>query len=284
MKMPFHKILFSLIIFGVISGHAFAQHDFLSSAEIRSKKSKFKKVCDRTDVVSAKVLKEYGAMFVAGDSVTIPTKCVFENEDQVTKFQGALELSTVNIAGTKITLQKGAMTALLDAINAAKDKGISITPRGGSIAGLRNYGDTLRLWNSRFYPALDHWTARGKISKDDSKAARAFAAHEQVPKVLEWEKQSIWFSTNFDRSILSSVAAPGTSQHLSGLALDVSQFADARVRAILREFWWFQTVEDDTPHFTYLGRPEEELENFGLISKSKNGYKFWVPAIPVALR
>ena len=100
---------------------------------------------------------------------------------------------------------------------------------------------------------------------------------EQVREVLNLEKRGLWFSKDLSKSILYSVAAPGTSQHISMLALDVTQFADARVRRILANHGWFQTVKSDQPHFTYLGRMEKELPQLGLRSVTIGAQVFWIP-------
>ena len=255
---------------------------YLKAAAERSRlseKSFNSRVCDhKNDAVAARVLREYGAVFVASEDILVPAKCVFENGIAVTEFQSRTKLANQRFGTTDITLQAGAMDSLNAAIKDATAAGLKITPRGGSIAGLRSYEDTVRLWNSRFNPALAYWEGRGKIAKADADAAKKLTAYEQVPLVLKWEQSGYWFSTGFSRTILSSVAAPGTSQHLFGLALDVTEFANPRVRAILNKHGWFQTVADDTPHFTYLGRAEEDLPKYGLISVEKNSYKFWIPA------
>lgn len=249
----------------------------------RPKDHDFTSVCDlANDPVALRVLREYGAFFVAADSVKVPPRCVFKDEEEVSEFHSGIELSTANFGGTEITLQTGAMASLLEAVQLAAAEKVKLTPLDGSIAGLRTYSDTERLWNSRFYPALDHWQRRGRIAKEAADAARELSAFEQVPLALSWESKGMWFSTGLNRSILTSVAAPGTSQHLSGLALDIVQYRDQRVRSIMNSVGWFQTVIDDEPHFTYLGLPETELSRRGLISRVKNGYKFWVPGIPAS--
>lgn len=231
------------------------------------------------DPIAGRVFREYGSVFIAADLVTVPNRCVFEDEDSVADLQKLAKLSTAKIVNVEITLQAEAMRALLGAIEEATSARLRITPLDGTIAGTRNYQDTVRLWDSRFYRALEHWQRRGRIAKADADAARLLTAYEQVPLVLKWEEHRIWFSTGFNRSILTSVAAPGTSQHLSGLAFDIVEYSNTRVRTIMNKHGWFQTVLSDEPHFTFLGHAETDLPKFGLISKRKNGYKFWVPAI-----
>ena len=94
---------------------------------------------------------------------------------------------------------------------------------------------------------------------------------------MRWEENDLYFSKDFRKSILYSVAAPGASQHIFLLALDVQQFGNPKVREILAKYGWFQTVKSDAPHFTYLGVAEENLPALGLRSEWIGGQKFWVP-------
>lgn len=245
---------------------------------------------DLIQEVSSRVLRDYGAIFI-GDNSSMAgyrfrtngkflAQCVFNNEAEVAAYQGSLEVSEATVAGTRIRLSKDAMTALINARTEASSKGMSITPRGGSVAAGRNYADTERLWKSRFNPGLAYWTKRGRISAAEAKQASAMATTQQVAKVLKWEAEGIYFSTDFSKSILYSVAAPGASQHLFLLALDVAEFGNKDVRAILAKHGWFQTVYSDLPHFTYLGPlSREELMRRGLVSKMQGGQEFWIPNI-----
>ncbi|HEX8736765.1 MAG TPA: hypothetical protein VF721_15645, partial [Pyrinomonadaceae bacterium] len=141
----------------------------------------------------------------------------------------------------------------------------------------RSYTQTVELWASRVNPALTHWVGKGKISPQEAERIKALSPTAQVAEVLRLEEQGIYFSKDLSKSILYSVAAPGTSQHLSLLALDVEQFANPNVREILARHGWFQTVQSDLPHFTYLGLKETELPASGLKAVFFNGQKFWIP-------
>lgn len=229
-----------------------------------------------SDPVARRVFKDYGAMFVAAAEIAFPAKCVFDSEAEVINFQKMAESESFVIGGKTVTLQKAAMESLKAAAAAAAVRKLSITPRGSS-ASRRGYADTLRIWKTRFEPALNHWVRKKKISAEDAQKARAMATREQVERVMEWEGDGLWFNTNFNRSIFSSVAAPGTSQHLAMIALDVSEFADKNVREILNSHGWFQTIIDDTPHFTYLGLKEDVLPSRGLRAEWRGGLKFWIP-------
>ncbi len=229
-----------------------------------------------TDSVARRVFIEYGAIFVADNDVRFPTKCIFEDENQVQIFQNNSQPKTSVIGGISITLQEPAMNALLNAQKEAVKQNLRITPRGGSIGGRRSYEDTAKLWNSRFYPALNYWTEKGKIKPKEAETAKRMPIHEQIAQVLEWENKNLYFSKDFSKSILFSVAAPGASQHIFMLALDVEQFANLQVRNILAKHGWFQTVKSDFPHFTYLGVKEGNLPQLGLKPLLIDGHKFWL--------
>jgi hypothetical protein len=236
------------------------------------------KVCPiDKDSVANRVFTDYGAIFISENGVVFPFKCVFEDESEVSNYQKNAKPKSANIGGVTIELQEPAMNALLKAVEQAKKENLRISPRGGATAAKRSYADTSRLWDSRFYPALNYWVGKGKISRQAAEAAKLMSIKEQVAQVLEWESKRLWFSTDFSKSILYSVAAPGASQHIFMLALDVEQFSNKRVREILADNGWFQTVKSDLPHFTYLGLESKDLEKKGLKLVPSGGQQFWIP-------
>ena len=171
------------------------------------------------------------------------------------------------------------MKALLKAREQANKEGLDITPRDGSEAARRNYEDSVRLWNTRFLPALDHWMGQGRLTAEQAARLRTLPLREQTAAVLELEKSEIYFSKDRTKSILYSVAAPGTSQHIAMLAFDVIEFQDPGVRAILAKHGWFQTVVSDHPHFTFLGLKEQDLPKHGLKNVVVDGQTFWIPNV-----
>jgi hypothetical protein len=236
-------------------------------------------ICPDNDVVAWRVLHDYGAMFVGSDDILPPSACVFTSEEQVSKFQSAAGVSAATIGDAVIELQPAAMRALVTARAAARVEGLDITPRDGAEAARRSYADTVRLWNSRFLPALDHWTKVGRLKSEEADRLRTLPIDRQVPEVLELEKQGIFFSKDLSKSVLYSIAAPGTSQHIAMLAFDANEFLDARVREIMAEQGWFQTVLSDLPHFTFLGLKETQLPPRGLKPVEVNNQKFWIPDV-----
>ena len=247
-------------------------------------------ICDLSDPVANRVFRDYGAMFVGKDDIFAGFRlirddekirffvnCVFRDEREVNSYQTSIRTKAANIGGTNIELREDAMEALLEAIEDGREKGVRISPRGGSIGARRSFADTARLWDSRFYPALTYWVGKGRISRQAAESAKTMSIPEQVEQVLEWESKNLWFSKDLSKSILYSVAAPGASQHIFMVALDVEQYANPQVRKILAEHGWFQTVLSDLPHFTYLGVDEDELPELGLEAKFSGGQKFWVP-------
>jgi hypothetical protein len=237
-------------------------------------------MCPDGNVVARRVLHDYGAMFVAAANVLPPPVCVFTSEAGVQQFQKTAGFAAATIGDATIELQPAATAALLRAREVAHAEGLDITPRDGAEAARRSYADTVRLWNSRFLPALDHWLAAGRLTHEQVQRLKALPIDEQVLQVLELEKDGIFFSKDLSKSVLYSIAAPGTSQHVAMLAFDVNEFFVARVREILAAEGWFQTVLSDLPHFTFLGLKEDELPDRGLKAVVTGGQKFWIPDVP----
>ena len=234
-------------------------------------------VCDLADPGARRLLAEYGAMYVAAETVRVPPACAFRGEPEVEAFQRAVEPAAADFGGTPVELQRAALAALVAAREEARREGFDITPRGGREAARRSFADTVRLWDSRLGPALTHWVECGCLDGAEAAGLRSLARGEQLARVLEFEARGVYFSKCLTKSILYSVAAPGASQHLALLAFDVQEFTDARVREILARRGWFQTVRSDLPHFTYLGVGEEELPRLGLKRIDEDGQIFWVP-------
>lgn len=236
-------------------------------------------ICPPHDQVARRVLHDYGAMFVGSENILPPPLCIFTSEDQVTRFQKAAGRAAATIGDAVIELQPAAMSALLKARATARAEGLGISPRDGAEAARRSYADTVRLWNSRFLPALDHWTRAERLSEQQAERLRGLPIHEQVPEVLELEQEGIFFSKDLSKSVLYSIAAPGTSQHIAMLAFDANECFDQRVREILAHHGWFQTVLSDLPHFTFLGLEEKELPGRGLRNVEVDGQSFWIPDV-----
>ncbi len=246
---------------------------------LKKRKLKIDSICPTTDVVARRILEEYGAIFLAVKKVTPPPVCVFTAEEQVTRFQEAAGFTRETIADAEIELQPEAMKALLKARAEAQEENLEVTPRGGAEAARRNYEDTLRLWDTRFLPALEYWLGQGRITAEQVLRLRNLPLHDQIAEVLELEKSGLFFSKDLSKSILYSIAAPGTSQHVAMLALDVTEFDNPRVREILAKHGWFQTVLSDLPHFTFLGLKQKDLPKHGLKSVEADGQIFWIPNV-----
>lgn len=246
---------------------------------LKKRKVNLESICPSSDLVSRRILEEYGAVYVASRKVLPPPVCIFTDEDQVTKFQEDAGVGAELIGFDEIELQPEALKQLVKARKAAEKEGLPITPRDGAEAARRNYEDSVRLWNSRFQPALDYWLGKGRLTSEQVDRLRSLSLLQQIAEVLELEKTGIYFSKDLSKSILYSIAAPGTSQHIAMLAFDVNEFENPRVREIMAEHGWFQTVLSDLPHFTFLGLKEKDLPKNGLRSVEVNGQVFWIPNV-----
>lgn len=231
------------------------------------------------DWVAARVFVEYGATYLVDKPGVVPPKCMVESEAELAAIQQFLNSRSANIGGVTVTLQEPALGALLNARRIAERSGLAITPRGGALASSRSYENTVDLWKSRFDPGLNYWVRKNRIKLADAAAARKLSIRKQVEAVLSWEDQGLYFSKDLQKSILYSVAIPGASQHNFMLAIDIEQFANPKVRQIMADNGWFQTVKSDLPHFTYLGLKEADLPKNGLRPVTLKGQKFWVPNI-----
>lgn len=246
---------------------------------LKKRKVNIDSVCPPADPVARRILEEYGAVFVADKKVKPPPVCVFTTEEQVTKFQEEAGFKAEYIAYDYVELQPEALKHLLKAREDAQKEGLDITPRDGAEAARRNYEDSVRLWNSRFEPALDYWLSQGRLTAEQVNRLKGLSLSQQIGEVLELEKTGIYFSKDLSKSILYSIAAPGTSQHIHMLAFDVNEFENPRIREIMAKHGWFQTVLSDLPHFTFLGLKEKDLPKRGLRSVEVNGQVFWIPNV-----
>ena len=246
---------------------------------LKKRKIKLDSICPPADPVSRRILEEYGAIFLANKKVLPPPVCIFTSEEQVTKFQDEAGFEAELIGFDEVELQPEALKQLNRAREEARKEGLDITSRDGAEGARRNYQDSVRLWNSRFEPALDYWLSQGRLTAEQVARLRSLPLSQQIAEVLELEKTGIYFSKDLSKSILYSIAAPGTSQHIAMLAFDVNEFENPRIREIMANHGWFQTVLSDLPHFTFLGLKEKDLPKNGLRSLEINGQVFWIPNV-----
>jgi hypothetical protein len=230
---------------------------------------------DPGDALSLRVLKEYGALFVAR-GVVLPPVVIFPDQNAVAHWQSNLSIEQAELGGVLVRLQSAAMRALMKAREEAFQAHVDISPRGPD-AAQRGYAQTLELWRSRVNPGLQHWVDKGLLSATEAERIRKLPAREQAPEILELEKRGLYFSKGLPKSVLLFVAPPGASQHLSMLAFDVKEHDDPVVRLILEHHGWFQTVRSDLPHFTYLGVKKELLPSLGLKMVRNGDRVFWIP-------
>ena len=238
--------------------------------------------CNTSDATEKRILTEYGAVFLADKKVSIPSRFMFDSESEVTKFQSSVKSLKKNVGGVVIELQEAAMNALLKAADEVKKKNLTLKPRGGTTAARRVFADTVTFWNDRIKSGISHWKANTnskgkKLTEAEGKTLASLSGLAQVKEVLKLETEGFFFSKDKTKTILASVAAPGTSQHLFMLAVDIEEFGNATVRKIMAEHGWFQTAFSDQPHFTFLGLNESVLPSLGLESRTFGGQVFWTP-------
>lgn len=183
------------------------------------------------------LLRSYGAVFVNPDiGIKLPPKDIFANEQETQQFQATLTMGHVD-ATNDCYLQKSAADALNKAIIQQK---IPLKSGYGSGDCTRTFNTNLRFWNK-------------------------YANNQVLAKVQQGK----------ETKILGLVAPPGTSQHLWGLAIDL-RVSNQEQRKALNQNGWFQTVESDVPHWTYVGLAEENLSLFGFKKQAIGGIIYWI--------
>ena len=231
---------------------------------------------DPSDPLRLRALEEYGSIFVARGGVVPPPVVIFPDRNAVARWQSTLSTEQAEIAGIPVRLQSAALRALMKACEEALQAHVGISPRSRDAAE-RSFEETLELWRSRVNPGLEYWVAKGLLSAAEANRVRKLPVREQTREILELEKRGLYFSKDFSKSILFSVAPPGASQHISMLAFDVKEYDNPTVRSILEHHGWFQTVRSDLPHFTYLGVDKHLLPSLGLKMVRDGGREFWIP-------
>ncbi|MEH2320216.1 D-alanyl-D-alanine carboxypeptidase family protein [Nostoc sp.] len=183
------------------------------------------------------LLRAYGAVFVNQDvEIKLPPKDILANEQETQDFQASLTMAHVD--GTNdCYLQKSAA----DAFNKARiQQKIPLKSGYGSGDCTRTFNTNLKFWHKYANDRILAKVQQGKETK-----------------------------------ILGLVAPPGTSQHLWGLAIDLRVSNKEQIKA-LNENGWFQTVENDVPHWTYVGLSKENLLLFGFNKQIVRGITYWI--------
>lgn len=232
---------------------------------------------DCYDAVGQHLLARYGAMFAARD-VVVPTRCLFTNASELAAFTARVPTQSTRIGRVQVTLQPRALNALLFALADARLNDARLSLRSSKPAQ-RDYDDSQEFWRSRLVAALSHWTRRGKLSRAEAQVLRDAPPRETVLPIHTLEARGVYFGRGYRRSIFSSAAVPGASQHHALLAIDVTEYESAATRAILARYGWYQTVAGDPAHFTFLGVAESELPTRGLQRVLTGGHAYWVPLV-----
>ncbi|MBV6627554.1 MAG: D-alanyl-D-alanine carboxypeptidase family protein [Rivularia sp. (in: Bacteria)] len=183
------------------------------------------------------LLRAYGAPFVNLEpTIKLPKKVVFSNDEETQLFQATLTKGKV--VGTRnCYLQKSAA----DALNKAREQARFRLKSGyGKSDCIRNFATTAKFW-------------------------RKYTNSKTLDLVKKGE----------ETRILGTVAPPGTSQHLWGLAIDLGVNNQKQIKA-LNKNGWYRTVEYDIPHWSYVGYPPETLLRLGFRKKVTGKTTYWV--------
>jgi len=183
------------------------------------------------------LLRAYGAPFVnLKPTIKLPKKVVFTNNQETQKFQATITKGKVT--GTRnCYLQKSAAEALNKARSQARFR---LKSGYGKSDCIRDFATTASFWRKYTNSRTLDLVKKGKETR-----------------------------------ILGTVAPPGASQHLWGLAIDLGVNNKKQIAA-LNQNGWYRTVEYDVPHWSYVGYPPETLLRLGFQKKIIRGTTYWV--------
>lgn len=183
------------------------------------------------------LLRAYGAPFVNLEStIKLPRKLVFSNHKETIDFQDSLTIGKV-IDTRNCYLQQSAADALNKARSQVKFR---LKSGRGQSDCIRDFDTTKRFWKKYTNSRTLDLVKKGKETR-----------------------------------ILGTVAPPGASQHLWGLAIDL-RVNNRKQIAALNKNGWYRTVEYDIPHWSYIGYPQEKLLKLGFQKKVVRGITYWV--------
>lgn len=183
------------------------------------------------------LLRAYGAPFVNLEStIKLPEKVVFANYQETEKFQATLTKGKVT--GTNNCYLQ---SAAADALNKARSQANFRLKSGNANSDCtRDFATTAKFWKKYTNSRTLDLVKQGKETR-----------------------------------ILGTVAPPGASQHLWGLAIDLGVTNQNQTQA-LNQNGWYRTVEYDVPHWTYVGYPPEKLPSLGFKKKLIGGITYWL--------
>ncbi len=229
-------------------------------------------LCPPEDPVNRIVLETYGAIYVADPAVSVSPNCI-PTREELDAFYRSVKFETATLGRVSVTLQKPALDALRQVRTEAAALGLTVTPIG-TRASLRDYDDTVEIWQRNLGNGIS--TASG-ISASQLRRLRSADARESIAAVLEVEGRGTLLGSGGGTSILHIAAPPGTSQHISGLSIDIAEHESDQVRALMSKHGFIQTIRSDFTHFTYLG--QSDTASLGLVAVTVDGRVFFVPKI-----
>ncbi|GEM_PF-1105377 len=237
-----------------------------------SKGRDINQLCSPGDTVNRAVLSAYGAIYVADVAVKVPPNCT-PTRSELEAFYRTVQFENDNFDGVAVSFQKAALDAFRKIRAEAAAQGLTVTPNG-TRASLRDYDGTVEIWQRNLSIGIN--SARG-ISGAEMRQLRSSNVRESIDAVLKVEARGTLLGSGGGKSILQIAAPPGTSQHISGLSIDIAEHESSQVRAIMAKHGFFQTIANDFTHFTYLG--ESSTTSLGLVAVTIDGRVFFVPKL-----
>lgn len=214
------------------------------------------------------------------DSVKTPSTMFFYNHEEYNQFWKNTSFVEVELdaAGKKHRLQPLVARKLMLAINEMKAAGITFKVRG-SDGVFRSWNQAERIWSNRIEREIVYH--REQLSPNDTLSNQLLDEIKKLgiqKKYLEQAALIYWIENNYTPKMMfgklhkgplyASCAAPGTSHHSLGIAidLDIVTLRNAKSLEIMAKYGFFRCIVSDFAHFVYLG---EEFNNPDFLKSKK---------------
>lgn len=200
-------------------------------------------------------------------AVRIPDGLFLMSDDAYNSFWTTTPFVEVDLdgSGRKHRLQTHVAEQLKLAIADLKAAGIPFKIRGAD-GVFRSYADAREIWLARIKRELDHH--RGQRPTTDTLDHSLLRTIEQLgaegryidqAALIYWQEthlpKPMMFGKLHQGPLYASCAAPGTSHHTLGIAidLDIATLRHTKSLQIMAKHGFFRCIVSDFAHFAYLG-------------------------------
>ena len=227
-----------------------------------------------SEFLSLQYIIPYIAHPEGADEVKMPATMFFCNEDEYDNFWGNTNFVEIelDVKGLKHRLQPLVSEKLKLAINDLEDAEIKFKVRGTD-GVFRSWKSAERIWSNRIEREIvyhrEHILPTDTLSNQFLDEIKNLGVQK---KYLEQAALIFWIENNYSPKMMfgklhkgplyASCAAPGTSHHSLGIAidLDIATLRNPKSLEIMAKHGFFRCIVSDFAHFVYLGEEFNDPE------------------------